>query len=47
MSNYEYAQATDDDLNEWGWRACQDEQNAAYEERVYNYYAARGLSNIY
>lgn len=47
MSNYEYAQATDEQIAEWGWAAYQADQEEAYEKSVRNWYAARGLANIY
>ncbi len=47
MSNYEYANATDEQLEQWAWEAYQAEQDDAYEERVCAYYAARGQANLY
>lgn len=47
MSNYEYAQATDEQLQEWDWAAYQDEMDAAYEEHVQRSYEARGQGNLY
>lgn len=47
MSNYEYANATDEELEQWAWEAYQAEQNDAYEERVTASYRARGQGNLY
>jgi hypothetical protein len=47
MTNYEYANATDEQLEQWAWEAYQAEQHEAYEERVAASYAARGQANLY
>jgi hypothetical protein len=47
MSNYEYANATDEQLEQWAWEALQAEQDEAYEERVAASYRARGQANLY
>lgn len=47
MTNYEYAQATDEQLQEWAWVAYQNEIDEAYEERVERGYEARGQGNLY
>lgn len=50
MSNYEYAQATQEQLDAWLEAAYQvwlDEQTEKYEEKVCAWYAARGLHNVY
>lgn len=47
MSNYEYANATDAELELWAWEASQSYQEEAYEERVAASYRARGQANLY
>jgi hypothetical protein len=47
MSNYEYANATDEQLELWAWEAFQAKQNEAHEERVIASYRARGQANLY
>ena len=47
MSNFEYANATDDQLNDWAFAAYQEQQDFEYEERICRWYAVRGLHNVY
>lgn len=45
--NHEYANATQEQLDDWAWAAYQAGLDHAYEESVRAGYAARGQTNLY